>query len=1077
MTYSAFHCHSYFSVLDAFSSPKEMLDRARELKLKGFQCSEHGNMYSFVYYDKIKKDYPEIKMIFGMEAYECNDMSVKDPNDKYYHLLLTCINEKSRIALNEIVTKSNFEGFYYRPRVDLNLLRPYGDLFIVSSACLASKLSREKDYQKCIEYIEEYKSIFPHFYLEIMSHRHVDQVEYNQKLLQLSKDTNTDFIITCDSHVANESDLYYQGKLVQIARDDDTVSEVYADCYLQDEDTIHEILDPQIGYESVRIGLENTNKITDMVENVSMPFQSPKLPNYPLPDGFSSNKEYLEYLVTSNWEHVFADFKFTKKELDIRRERVKYELAMINQMGFNGYFLIVWDFINWAKNNGVMVGSGRGSSAGSIVCYLLGITNLDPIKYDLVFERFLNPERVSMPDIDLDFNDRDRIVQYLTEKYGEDKVCQLINYAYITPLLAIKDSARILGIPYYVSEQISGRFIQETFEECMSVNESFIQDHLEYKELFDVAAKISGRLRQVSIHAGGVGIVDTKISDYMGMKLGAKNERVIQVDKVESENIGIIKFDILGVSTLSVIKEILEDTKINEWDINPNNDALLHDKQTFELLSSANTDGVFQVESQGMKDLLLRLKPDRIEDVSSVLALYRPDSMEFLEDYIFYKHNPDQIKLWHKDMLPVVKKTYGTIVYQEQLMNLVRIFSGRSMGGADKFRKAIGKKDKELIKVESSKLYQEIINNGYDAELALKISEYLSTKGGYMFNLSHSMSYSVITLQTAYLKAHYPVYFFKALFNQNKDDYGKLNRYILDSKKYDVKILPPNVNHSENNFAVRDNKILFGLLAIKGIGSKLVEQIIEERNISKFTSFDDFVSRVKPSIQQVVALIKSGAIPCKDKKIQMKKYALSLHEKREYKEVSTLPTEKVLKEKYQFEFPVNFPKQQKLEKYNFFKKKLFEKEQDEKQKKLLSEFSQKYMEDENLWEFETLSVFLENNPFEKIYELITPVDEIKANEKCVVVGVISDITKKKDRHGKQFAFINIYSSYDLLDVTVWHEKYKDYESLIIRGKQVAILCKKTDDNRLVCEKMKSYNKWLNDVKSNKISKENLNNSI
>jgi len=1066
MTYTALHNHSMYSLLDAFSTPRDYLERAKEIGLKGFGIHEHGNEYSWIYYAEIQKEYPEIRLLYGVEAYEAFDINIKDKDSKYFHLLLTCINEKSRIALNEIVSKSNLEGFYYRPRVDLNMLKPYGDLFIVSTACLASKISREQDYQKCIEYIEEYKSIFPHFYLEIMPHNTPDQIEYNQKLIQLSKDTNTDFIITCDSHSATKEDLYYQGRLVQIARDEETMTEVYQDCYLMSDYEIHEILDSQIGVDNVNLGLLNTNKILDIAEDVKMPFQSSKLPHYPLPEGIDTNEEYLKELAYEGWSKRNFN-KLSEEEQNIRKERIEYELKMIHQMDFDGYFLIVWDFINWSKSNGVYVGPGRGSAGGSIVCYLLGISELDPIKYNLIFERFINPERISEPDVDLDFDNREKVVQYITEKYGEDKVFQIINFSYITPLLAIKDVARTLGIPYLISEQISKKFTYETFDECIENNKDLLDKYSEYTDLFKIASKLSGKVRHASVHAGGVGIVDTNVYNFMGMKLGAKGEHVIQVDKKKAEDIGIIKFDILGVSTLSVIKDILEETKIDPWEIDPNNDIFLSDEKMYDILRSANTNGVFQVESQGMKDLLVRLEPDNINDISAVLALYRPDSMEFLDDYIKYKHNPSEIDVWHDDMLPIVKDTYGCIIYQEELMALVRKFGGRTMGGADLFRKAIGKKDIKLVKKEAKKLEEEIINNGYGKQLAKKISEYLSSKGSYMFNKSHSELYGILTLQTAYLKAHYPVYFFKALFNQNKNDYGTLNKYIIDAQKMNVEIVTPNINDSDRNFSVKDNKIIFGLEAIKGIGGKLVDTIIEEKtNNGKFLNLKDFVIRTQPSISQIVALVKSGAVPCKNKYEYLVNYAESLIESKEYSPVKSLPSTSILKEKYNLNLDKISDKEEKLSRYNNVRKVEYNKQQIQKRNKFIQEFQEKYLQNKELWEFETLSIFLKDNPFENAYKYIAPIEDCSDNGKCVVIGVISDITKKKDHHGKQFAFVNLYSPFGLLDITVWHTQLNEFADLIKKGQQIAVLCKKNDE-RLIAESFKTYDKWLEDRKLKK----------
>lgn len=1061
---SSLHNHSEFSVLDGFSHPEEYLERANEIGLKAFAITEHGNQYSWVYFDKLKKKYPNIKMIYGVELYECFDINIKDQDSKYFHLIALAKNEKGRIALNEIITKSNFEGFYYKPRVDLKMLNPYGDNLIILSACLASKLSRENDYQKCIEYIKEYKKIFPYFYLEMQSHRTEEQEIYNKKILQLSRDTNTDFVITTDSHAATKDDLYYQARHVQIARDDETLTELYDDCYVQTEKEIHNIMDSQIGKENVDIGIKNSDIITDMIEVVNMPFQSPQLPTFPLPEGYEDNYSYLKDLCNKGWYTRGID-KLSFDEQDKRKQRLDYELGIIHQMGFDGYFLFVWDYIKWAKENDVYVGDGRGSGGGAIVNYLLGISELDPVTYNLIFERFLNPERVSMPDIDADFSDREKVVRYLVDKYGEDKVCQIINFSYITPCVAINDVGRVLGIPYSICQKISKKFVYETFEECIQNNPTLYEEYIDYKELFDIASKISGRVRQASIHAGGVGIVDTKITDYMAMKIGSKGEHVIQVDKIVVEEIGIIKYDILGLATtLNTIKDTIKYANIDKWEIDINNPDFINNKEMYELLCSADVNGVFQVESQGMKDLLIRLQPTNIEDVSAVLALYRPDSMGALDEYIECKHGRKKVTYIHPDMKPILESTYGCMIYQEQLMDIVRIFGGRTYGGADKFRKAIGKKDLNLVKIESAKIYQEIIDNQYSEEIARHISNELSTKGGYLFNKSHSALYSILTLKTAYLKKKYPVEFFCALLNQKRDDYGALNKYILDAKNFNVELLPPHINKSDRGFKVDNGKILFGLEAIKGIGEKFVDALIEERNKGKFENFKDFYERMKPSNAVVIALTKAGAIPCKNKRTFLLQFASSQFQKSEYKPVTTLPKLSVLKEKYSIDTDIIKDKNERLRLYNLKKEREFIQAQEDKYNRLITEFSEKYLQNEQFWEFEVLSVFINNNPFVEAYNYIeVPFSEVEEGGKGIVVGIIADIQKKKDRYGKQFAFLWIYSAFGLIEVICWHTQYKQYEDLIKRGNQIVMLCNKSDDKAVVKE-MKTYQQWLNDRK-------------
>lgn len=1067
--YSSLHNHSMYSLLDGYAKPEEYLRRAKEIGLKAFCITEHGNAYSWCYFDKIKKDYPEVKMLYGVEFYECFDRSEKHKETKYFHLVAIAKNERGRIALNELITLSELHGKYYRPRVTIHDIAPYADDLIITSACLASKLSREPDYIKCIEYVKEYKSLFPHFYLELQAHgNNEDQFEYNRKILQLAKHTETKWIITTDSHAATKEDLYYQGRLVQIAHDSETMSESYNDCYLMSEEEIHNILDEQIGAHAVNIGLANTNEIADMCDIVNMPFQSPKLPTFPLPDGFNDNYEYLKYSIEEGWNKRKFN-KFDEEKQKVYRERIDYELDVIHQMGFDGYFLIVADFIKWCKENGNKVGSGRGSCAGSLVCYAIEITDIDPIKYGLIFQRFLNPERVSMPDTDTDVYDRGMVVDYLISKYGEERVCQIINFSFITPVVALKDVGKVLGFPYKEMDKLSKNFIYSTFEECLENNKE-ITENPKYAELFDIASHLSGRVKTTSIHAGGVGIVDGKVTNFMPMKLGPEGEHVIQVDKRLVEEIGIIKYDILGVASLGLVQEAQNDACVSDWEININNPEFEFDEESYKLLSSAMTNGVFQVESAGMKDLLIRLKPTELSMISAVLALYRPDSMGALEEYIECSKHPEKVTYIHPDMEPILKETYGCMIYQEQLLDIVRKFGGRSYGGADLFRKAIGKKNIELVKQESAKLYKEIIDNGYSKELAKQISDDLSTKGGYLFNKSHSYSYAVLCLQTAYLKCHYSKYFFNALFNMNKNKPGMINKHILDARQFKVEILPPNINKSKMNFSVFEDKILFGYSAITGIGSTLAEAIINERDTNgNFKDLNDFLERVQPTKSQVINLVKSGAIPTKNKKKFLIRYLSSLYQRSEYKPVATLPTKAKLLldwdiDASQYMIGKKVDKERVLVLYNEKKKAKFDNEQKLKYQVYIDECNEKYLKDEPFWEFETLQIFVtDENPFEKAYEILYDFSSYNNGDKCVIVGIISKIQKKKTKTGSQFAFANIYSGDGLIEVTIWPDALQKFQNLIVKGQQVAILGKKDGEDKMIVDKIKSYDQWLNDV--------------
>ena len=617
----------------------------------------------------------------------------------------------------------------------------------------------------------------------------------------------------------------------------------------------------------------------------------------------------------------------------------------------------------------------------------------------------------------------------------------------------------------------------------MKANPNLLADNPQYAELFDIAKHLSGRVKTVSIHAGGVGIVDTTINDYMPMKIGTKGEHVIQVDKHYVEDIGIVKFDLLGVATLNLVKEIKDDLHLDPWDYDINNPEFENDRPTYELLASGKTNGVFQVESAGMKDLLIRLKPKLeqldFEVISVILALYRPDSMGALDEYVEMATGGSRPPSIHPDMDEILKDTNYCMIYQEQLLDIVKKFGGRTYGGADLFRKAIGKKIVELVQKESEILRSEIVANGYPKEIADKIADELSQKGGYLFNKSHSYSYAVLCFETAWFKAHYPTYFFKALFNQNKDKAGAINKYILDARYFDVNVMPPNINHSGMNFTVDNNKVLFGLSAIGGIGESLSKQIIEEReNNGIYKSFDDLITRLSLGKASVIALIKSGAIPCKNKREKLVSYLKSQYQPLIFTEVQSLPTYKKLEEDWNIDLKkyivpssgkrIVYDKEALLTEYNRLKKKQFDENQKVRFQKYIED-NKKYLEDEQFWEFQTLQVFINDNPFDTAYTFLTPFEDVPDGEKCTLVGIIAKVQKKKDKNGKQFAYINIYSSFGLVEGIVWHSQLKEYEDLVKKGQQVAILCKKDSEEKVIVEKLKPYSKWLEYVRKKGVS--------
>lgn len=1065
---SSLHTHSYMSLLDGFSSPEENLKRASELGLKAVAITEHGEVTSWPYYSELKDKYPNVKLLYGIEAYECEDREVKDKNSKYWHLIIIAKNEAGRQAVNRLSTLGHLHGFYSRPRITKeDIAKEDTNNLIILSACLASRLSRTDDYDTCIKLIQEYKSLFPHYYLEVQAHANSEQAKYNQKIMRLANDTHTKVVVTNDVHAATKEDLYYQDYFLRIAHDTETAAEIYDGCYFMSRKEQHEVLDSQIGYDAAEWCINNTDEVADLCDYVDMPWHEPELPKIEIPPQYSNSAAYLKDLVKEGGKKRGID-KFDVEKQKIYRKRVDDELFVIEKKDFCDYFLILVDYINWCKKNDVIVGPGRGSAAGSLVCYLIGITQLDSIKYELDFGRFLTIERKDLPDVDVDVSDRAKVVEYLTQKYGEDRVVQVMNIVYTTPVTSIQDVGKVLGFPYAEIRKISEKFVQKTWKDCLEANPE-VAENPRYKELLDIAEHINGRPRGYGIHAGGVIVCRHPYYEYIGIRHGTDGEHVISVDKVMDEKIGLVKFDILGVASLVAIDEAKREDNIPDWEIDINNPEFENDKAAYDLICSGKTDNLFQIESSGMKDLVAQLQPRSIEELSALIALYRPDAMPSIPTYVDCKYHPEHIHYFHPDMEPIFRSTYGVNIYQEQSMKLTKVFGGRNDAGADRMRKCLAKKKPEKVKEEVELLHDEIIANGYDKATAEYICNELSTKGGYGFNASHSQAYAVICLQTAYLKAHHPLAFFKAMLNLNKAKVGKVNKIMVDARGFDIQILPPSINRSGMDFTVSNGKILFGLSAIGGIGNTLAETIIAERDRNgKFKGLDDFTSRVRATKAQIIALVKSGAIPTKNKRIFLEKYIASGLEQSEFKPVSTLPTKAVLLSKWDidtehYKVGKKVDKETVLRIYNEKRRVVHETEKLKKKEAYMAEQSEKYLKDEQFWEFQTLQTFIiDKNPFEKAYEYIKDFSDLETGDSCVLVGIIAKIQKKKTKTGMQFAFVNLYSGDGIIELTVWPRVLSDYQDLIVKGSQVAVLGKKEDESHVIASNLKPYKQWLHD---------------
>lgn len=674
-------------------------------------------------------------------------------------------------------------------------------------------------------------------------------------------------------------------------------------------------------------------------------------------------------------------------------------------------------------------------------------------------------------------------------------VCQISNFSYITPNVAIKDVARILDrdpkrmekygrqIGTKKAFEIAKLFNNEKWEDCIVANKSSIEKYSDdiYTDLFRIAKAMSGRVRHVSIHAGGVGIVGTKISDYMPMRLTDKNEQVIQVDKKIIEDIGIVKFDLLGLGNLGIIQDTLNIAGIDHWEIDPNNENFLNDKEAYDLISSGDTASVFQLESKGMRNLCQQLKPKCVEDISDIIALFRPDVIQagMLDDYVDRKVNGTKIEYIHPDMEKILGRTYGVQIYQEQSMEITRVFGGRSYSGADTLRKLIAKKQVEKVKPEIAKLRQEIIDNGYTKEVSDSICDVMEGFGNYSFNKSHSIGYSIIALQTAYLKAHYPVAFYCAVLNSCDNDNGKINKYISECDIHNVKVLPPRINESNSKFSVVDGKILFGLNAINSVGSILVEKIVDERNEhGLYTSIPNLMERVSDlNTAQIVSLIKSGCFGENKEELIKSFLKWTVNQKvtdeyKEYKPVKTLPSLLVLKTEYGIDTDVIKDKQERLDLYNAARKKLHETVEHEqwkekqklKKKSMYHELIDKYAGDKEYWEFESISTFLTDNPFKDVYQHIKrPFSVVEEDQEFFDIGIISKITKKKDKYKRTYCFFNLYSFSGIIEGVCFASTYDNLNSLITKGNKVAVFGKKNSEDTFVVQDIETIENWMKRV--------------
>lgn len=870
------HTHSHYSLLDGLPKIDELVNRTKELGMDAVALTDHGVLYGAVeFYKKAKA--ADIKPILGIETYVAPaDHTEKNANngEKYYHLILLAENQMGWKNLIQLTTKAHLNGFYYKPRVDKALLREHHEGLIALSACLAGELSRNLTAGKPAEAeraAREYENIFGagNFFIEIGHHPGIaNYPKIQAELIALSKRTGIPLVATQDIHYLAKEDAEYHDILLAVQTggklaDADRLTLKDDDFSMRSPEEMAEL------FKDHPEAIENTVHIAERC-SVSLELGKIRLPKFPLPEEETSANHFLEKLIR---ERTSARYPAASPAV---QERIAYELGVIEKMGFADYFLIVQDFVNWAKERGIVVGPGRGSAAGSIISYILSITNIDPLKYDLLFERFLNPDRIQMPDIDIDITDirRDEVLGYLRERYGENHVANIITFGTMAARAAVRDVGRAMGISYSFCDQLAKLIpFNRTIEAALKESEELKKLHEsneDAKRILDSAQHLEGVARHASVHACGIVITGASLTDYLPLQRAPQDDHTIisQFEMHAVEDLGLLKMDLLGLRNLTIIEEAIKLVADRHGEIIQTDNIPLADPKTFSLLQAADTVGVFQFESAGMQRYMKELHPTELEDLIALVALYRPGPIELIPEYVARKHGRHEVRYLHPKLEPILKNTYGIMIYQEQLMNAARTLAGFTLAQADVLRKAIGKKIRKLLMEQKDKLIQGCIKNGIPKGIAEEFWGLIEPFDRYGFNRSHAACYAMIAYETAYLKAHYPVEFMSALLNAESREIERIAFLMNECKRMGIDVLPPDIQKSAATFMPDTTRevpaIRFGLAAIKNVGTNIVEAVIEERGRGgPYTDLASLLSRVKHkdlNKKSLESLIKCGAL-------------------------------------------------------------------------------------------------------------------------------------------------------------------------------------------------------------------------
>ena len=1082
------HVHTEYSLLDGSCRIGELLDRTKELGMDAIAITDHGSMFGVIeFYKEAKKR--GINPILGSEVYMAiNKYTEKEPKDKnQYHLVLLAENNIGYENLMKIVSEGYVNGFYYKPRVDFSILEKYSEGIIALSSCLAGEVQQHLlngNYNRAKEIAFKYNKIFGqnNFYLELQDHGLEEQKQVNKELIQISNETGIPLVATNDVHYINKEDYIVHDVLLCIQtgktiEDTDRMKFPTNEFYLKSYDEMKFL------FNHVEEALINTVKIGERC-NVELDFDTLHLPGYDVPKGYTK-EEYLKELCIRGLENRY---EIITPEIE---ERFNYEFNTIVNMGYTDYFLIVWDFIRFANEKNIMVGPGRGSAAGSIVSYALGIIDIDPLEYDLLFERFLNPERVSMPDIDIDFcyERREEVIDYVIEKYGEDRVAQIATFGTMAARGAIRDVGRALNMPYgevdYIAKQIPmelGITISKALEINKNLKEMY-KTNEKIEHLIDIALAVEGMPRHTSTHAAGVVISKEPITNYVPL-LRNNDAITTQFDMIELEELGLLKMDFLGLRTLTVIRDTIDLIERNYGEKIDFSNLTYDDPEVIEMFTKGNTLGIFQFESAGMRRFLKELKPNVFENLIAANSLFRPGPMNQIPQYIQNKNNPDNIEYLHPKLIPILDVTYGCIVYQEQVMQIVRDIGGFSMGGADLVRRAMSKKKMDVMEEERKRfIYGEVdengevtipgaIRNGVDEKTANKIYDLMIDFANYAFNKSHSAAYAVVAYRTAWLKHYYPVEFMAALISSVMGDTNSVSLYIQECKRLSIEVLPPDINESYEKFTVIDGKIRFGLLAVKNVGEGFAETIVKARKDGKFNSFTDFCERIENidstvmNKRAVESLIKSGAM---DSLGGNRAQYLAIFERT----IDSIHADK--KRNIDGQFSMFETIDTKISKDNLPD---------------LKEFNQKAL---LTMEKEMLGIYISGHPLKPYEKELNKISTITTTQLFEVQedmegGIVENIDGKKvtlggivvkkknmiTKNNNMMAFITLEDLYGVVECIVFPATFDRYNSLIEEDSLVVIEGKislsEEEEPKIICEKISQLNKYKEGKVYLKISK-------